>query len=130
MFVSSIITHVPKLEIGCKAQGRQQVALASMWMLTKRITCVFFFLKKGDISPLNGGSLKLENQFTYLGRSVSSTKNVINIRLAKALTAIDRLSIIWKSDDSDKIKCIFFQAFFSNHTDTPRGRWLSVLRKG
>ena len=30
--------------------------------------------------------------------------------LAKPWTAIDRLWIIWKSDLSDKIKCIFFQA--------------------
>ena len=42
--------------------------------------------------------------FTYLGGSVSSTENDINMWLAKARTAIDRLSIIWKADLSDKIK--------------------------
>ena len=31
-------------------------------------------------------------------------------RLTKAWTAIDRLSIIWKSDLTDKMKCSFFQA--------------------
>ena len=30
-------------------------------------------------------------------------------RLAKAWTAIDRLSVIWKSDLTDKMKCSFFQ---------------------
>ena len=30
-----------------------------------------------------------------------------NIRLAKALTAIDRLSIIWKLDLTDRLKRIF-----------------------
>ena len=34
----------------------------------------------------------------------------INMRLAKAWTAIDRLSVIWKSDLTDKMKCNFFQA--------------------
>ena len=33
-----------------------------------------------------------------------------NIRLAKAWTAIDRLSVIWKSDLTDEIKRSFFQA--------------------
>ena len=34
----------------------------------------------------------------YQGSSVSSTETDINTRLAKSLTAIDRLSVIWKSD--------------------------------
>ena len=46
----------------------------------------------------------------YLGSSVSSTETDINKRLAKAWTAIDRLSIIWKSDLTDKMKRSFFQA--------------------
>ena len=32
------------------------------------------------------------------------------MRLTKAWTAVDRLSIIWKSDLTDKMKCSFFQA--------------------
>ena len=62
-----------------------------------------------NISTLNGGSLKLVDKFTYLGSSVSFTEKDINIRLAKAWTAIDRLLIIWKSNLSDKIKRNFFQ---------------------
>ena len=34
----------------------------------------------------------------------------MNTRLAKAWTAIDKLSIIWKSDLTDKMKCSFFQS--------------------
>ena len=68
------------------------------------------FNQRGDISTLNGGSLKLVNKFTYLWSSVSSTDNDINMRLAKEWTTIDWLLGIWKSDLSDKIKCIFFQA--------------------
>ena len=42
--------------------------------------------------------------------SVSSTEKDIHTRLTKAWTAIDRLSIIWKSDLTDKMKRSFFQA--------------------
>ena len=45
-----------------------------------------------DISTLNDGSLKLVDKF--LGSSVSSTEIDISMRLAKAWTAIDKLSII------------------------------------
>ena len=60
------------------------------------------FNQRGDISTLKGGFLKLVDKFTYLGSSVSSTKNDINTRLAKAWTAINRLSVIWRSDPTDK----------------------------
>ena len=39
-----------------------------------------------------------------------STEKNIDTRLTKAWTAIDRLSIIWKSDLTDKMKRSFFQA--------------------
>ena len=68
------------------------------------------FNQTGDISTLNGSSLKLVDKFTYLGSSVSSTETDISKRLAKAWTAINRLSVIWKSDLTDKIKRSFFQA--------------------
>ena len=48
--------------------------------------------------------------YIYLGSSVSSTENDIDTRLTKAWTAIDRLSIIWKSDLTDKMKSSLFQA--------------------
>ena len=68
------------------------------------------FNQRGDISPQKSGPLKLVDKFTYLGSSVSSTENDINTLLAKAWTANDSLSIIWKSDLTDKIKRSFFQA--------------------
>ena len=74
---------------------------ASMSMHTKLNMCV---------TTLDGASLKLVDKFTYLGRSVSSTENDIDTRLTKAWTAIDSLSIIWKSDLTDKMKRSFFQA--------------------
>ena len=64
----------------------------------------------GDISTLDGTPLKLVDKFTYLGSSVESTKKDIDTWLTKAWTAINRLSIIWKSDLTDKMKRSFFQA--------------------
>ena len=64
----------------------------------------------GDISTLDGTSLKLVDKSTYLGSSVSSTEKDIDTQLTKAWTAIDRLSIIWESNLSDKMKRSFFQA--------------------
>ena len=54
--------------------------------------------------------IKLVDKFTYLGSSVSSTETNINTWLAKAWTAIDRLSAILKSELTDRINCYFFQA--------------------
>ena len=64
----------------------------------------------GDISTLDGTPLKLVDKFTYLGSSVASTEKDIETRLTKAWIAINRLSIIWKSDLTDKMKRSFFQA--------------------
>ena len=63
----------------------------------------------GDIT-LDGTPLKLVDKFTYLGSSVASTEKDIDTRLTKAWTAINRLSIIWKSDLTDKMRRSFFQA--------------------
>ena len=63
----------------------------------------------GDISTLDGASLKLVDKFTCLGSSVSSTEKDIDTRLTKACIAIDRLSFIWKSNLTDKMKRSFFQ---------------------
>ena len=68
------------------------------------------FTQTGNISTLNSSSLKLVDKFTYQISSVSSTEKDINTRLVEAWIAIDRLSVIWKSDLTDKIKQSFFQA--------------------
>ena len=66
-----------------------------------------YFNQRGDTSTLKGGPLKLVDKFTYIGSNVSSTEVDINMRLAKAWTAIDRLSVTQKSDLTDKIKQFF-----------------------
>ena len=69
-----------------------------------------YFNQTGDISTLDGTSLKLVDKFTYLGSSVTSTEKDIDTRLTKAWTVIDKLSIIWKTDLTDKMKRSFFLA--------------------
>ena len=69
-----------------------------------------WFNQRGHISTLIGNSLKVRDKFTNPESSVSSTKTDINSRLAKAWTANDSLSVIWKSDLTDKIKRSHFEA--------------------
>ena len=71
--------------------------------------CMCYY-QTGDISTRDGTSLKLVDKFTYLGSSVSSTEKDIDTRLTKAWTVIDKLTIIWKSDLTDKMKRSFFPA--------------------
>ena len=82
----------------------QDLALNNLRYAIKLFFCV------GDIFTLDGTPLKLVDKFTYLGSSVASTEKDIDTRLTKAWTAINRLSILWKSDLTDKMKRSFFQA--------------------
>ena len=68
------------------------------------------FNQRGGISTQKNGLLKLVDKFTYLGSSVSSTEKDINTWLAKVWTTINWLSVIWKSDMTNKRKRHFFQA--------------------
>ena len=89
------------------------------------------FYQTGNISTLNGSSLKLVDKFTYLGSNVSSTETDINTRLAKKWTAIDRLSVIWKSDLTDKWNAVSseLQSCRYLYTDALHGRKLNRWRK-
>ena len=76
-----------------------------MWFKTEYMG----FYQTGDISTLDGSSLKLVNKFTYLGSSVSSTKKR-HRHTPNEDIAIEKLSFIWKSDLTYKMKRSFFQA--------------------
>ena len=69
-----------------------------------------YYNQTGDISTLDETLLKLVDKFTSLGSSVASTEKDIDTRLTKAWTTTNRLSIIWKSDLTYKMKRSFFQA--------------------
>ena len=55
------------------------------------------FNQRGDISTLNDSSLKLEDKFTDLESSVSSTETDIKTWLSKVWTAIDSLIFVTAS---------------------------------
>ena len=95
-----IYINIYRLELAAAGIGLHFNALKTEYMCYNQI---------GDISTLDGTSLKLVDKFTYLGSSDESTEKDIDTRLMKAWTAIDRLSIIWKSDLTDKMKRSFFQ---------------------
>ena len=82
-----------------------------------------YFNQRGDISTQNHSSLKLVDKFTYLGSSVLSTETDINTQLAKAWIAINRLSVIWKSDLTDKIK----HSFFPSSSDSDTAAWMHYM---
>ena len=72
--------------------------------------CIYIYENIYVCVYLEGTPLKLVDKFTYLGSSVESTEKDIETRITKAWTAINRLSTIWKSDLTDKMKRSFFQA--------------------
>ena len=62
---------------------------------------------------LREATIQQEKYGTYASSiwgSISSTEKDIDTRLTKSWTAIDKLSIIWKSDLTDKMKRNYFQA--------------------
>ena len=89
--------HPSKLNLYC-------IALSIGFHMNIDKTDYMCFKQEGAISTLNGRPLKLVDKFTYLGSNISSTESDVNINLAKTWTAINRISIIWKSDLSDEIK--------------------------
>ena len=85
--------------------------------------------EKGHISTLNGDSLKLIDliHLSGNGNSFSSTENDVNMRRVNSWTAIDRLSIIWKSNlsviFSKRQSCPYY------YIDAPDRRRLSRWKK-
>ena len=83
------------------------------------------YVQRGDISTQKGGLLKLVDTFTYLG----TTEKDINTQLAKSWMFIDKLSVIWKSDLTDKIKNSFFQAVVMSILLYGCTTWMLTKRK-
>ena len=88
--------------------GQEQVSRGIGLNVNENKTEFMCFKQEGV--TLCGKRQKLVDLFTYFGSNISSTESYFNIRIMRALTAIDILSIIWKSDLSDKTKRDFFQA--------------------
>ena len=69
------------------------------------------------------------HKFTYLGSSVSSNENDINMWLTKTWTAIDKLPIILKSDLTYEIKRSFFQAVVVSILQYGCPTWMLTKRR-
>ena len=87
----------------------EQVARGISLFMNSDKTEFICFKQNRAISTLNGKLLKLVDQFTYHGSNISSTERDVNICIRNIWTAIDRLLIIWKSDQFDMTKWEFFQ---------------------
>ena len=68
------------------------------------------FKQERPMSTLSSKPLNLEDPFTCHGRNISSTESNVSMWVGRVWDAVDKLLIIWKSDLSDKIKRVFFQA--------------------
>ena len=90
----------------CKEQATRGISIS----VNSNEIELMYFKQEGAICTLSVKPLKIVDQFTYQGSNISSTESDINICLMKARNTVDRLVIIWKSDLSDKIKQVFFQA--------------------
>ena len=69
-----------------------------------------FLTHRMHVEPRNKFTYKRYLDLLSFILQVESTEKDIETRLTKAWTAINRLSIIWKSDLTDKMKRSFFQA--------------------
>ena len=64
----------------------------------------------GAIKSLNNETIKVVQEFTYLGSNIASTKKDVQIRLAKSWAALNKLDKIWKSSLPADLKRQFFRA--------------------
>jgi len=64
----------------------------------------------GDIKSLNQTSLKNVTEFNCLGSNIASFEKDVQVRIAKAWGALEKLRPIWKSNLPDKVKRDFFKA--------------------
>ena len=76
----------------------EQATIGIRFHVNLKSTKFLYFYQDGTISSLDGKPQKEVDQFTYQGSNISSTENYVNVRIGKAWTPIDKLSIctiIW-----------------------------------
>ena len=95
-----------------------------LWIFTNFMN----FKQEEAIFSLSGMPLKLVDKFKYCGSNISSSENDVNLCLAKAYIAW--LSIIWKSDLSNKIKQDFSKLCQYYCMGALRQHWQNAWRKG
>ena len=84
--------------------------LATSFLSSFSILFVVWFRTSPLSSPRGHHPIFLCEHARVFSLNIVQTEKDIETRLTKAWTAINRLSIIWKSDLTDKMKRSFFQA--------------------
>ena len=95
---------------GLGVQKRTSLSSLLLHSCTSHVLSIIGFQQEAATSNLCGKPSKSADQFLYFGRNISSTESDVNVRPAKVLSAIDRLSIIWKSNLFDRVNLEFFHA--------------------
>ena len=62
------------------------------------------------MESIGGNMIKRVEDFKYLGSYIKSTDRYVDIRIAKAWTALNSMQSIWKSKLSEGLKINFFRA--------------------
>ena len=65
---------------------------------------------QGDLTGLNYAKLRQADYFQYLGSWIDQTKKDLEIRIANARTASNKLTVVWKSSLSRDLRIRFFKA--------------------
>ena len=65
---------------------------------------------KGQIKSNSVNPIKQINDFKYMGSYIDLTEQDMNIKIAKAWSALNSMNVIWKSSLSRKQKINFFRA--------------------
>ena len=79
-----------------------------LYLNTSKTEFMMYNLTEGDIATNVGTKLKCVEDFKYLGSWVHKSANDLNIRIALAWTALNKMSIVWKSSLSRQLKIRFF----------------------
>ena len=81
-----------------------------LYLNTSKTEFMMYNLTEGDIVTNAGTKLKCVEDFKYLGSWVHKSANDLNIRIALAWTALNKMTIVWKSSLSRQLKIRFFRA--------------------
>lgn len=103
--IADNLPNVTKLLHGIE-QTAQEVGL---YINSKKTEYMTFNLD-GEVRSLGGNVLKHVSDFVYLGSNIESSKKDVEVRKAKAWSALNGLTSIWKSNLPPKLKRNFFCA--------------------
>ena len=105
----SVCVYIFILTVLMEISWNTLIIIARIKFLTHTHIYIYIYIYKRRHLLIKGWAFETRGQ-VHLPRKqrLSSTENDINMQLAKTWTALNSLSVIWKSDLTNKIKHIFF----------------------